>query len=835
MFGSVVINNWTKAAMQAVQMMLKHPAAICVILAFLSSACQSFGDVTQDALDQGTVITDAAPDSADLPESDSTGDLPDSGQADIAADGDGADVPTDDGFLPDETGGDSSVDADVIDPEADSDGDGIPDLDEISDGTDPLDPSDARAWQPGLGPHPRLFFDSDEIPAIAAKLAATEGPDAVLAARIRAAAGRPLVEHPDDSFDLHVDRSRGQVAENAAFLALLEADQAMLDKAVSAVTEGYRDPGAADLAMDSDYDLLGAEALASYCQAWDWLAGNPMIGEPELIAVRESIVTRIDDFRRLVQEGPLLPMMLFARNNHVIKVLSSLGLCAMALNDRREAARDMSHSLTGIQWVFVENQLTPDGGHAEGCHYLTYGSDTYLPFFFGLHRWADGKSIPARVVGETQPDNPAAGQIIEVQDFATSPAVRAAYRLSLETVTPDGLCPSVDDSNGAAQHGAILATMLGDDDFLWQWHRDAAGLDSAPLHALSLVAFNGLAPPLQPEAPLDFTRYGAGISILRTSWEPDALYILLCGEHGPVRVNGLGHEHPDELAFIAWAHGKPLIIDPGYINYENHSLVFRPTDHNTILVDGKGSRFDSMSEMGLNVGNDAFLSCPGYQGDLTWTAVSTAYEGVDFHRQILRVRSDYLVVHDVIRASQEHAYTLLLNGKGGGTTPDSSFQELDDGAIWTNQGVAVRAMTVPLSGIVSVSSSLEEHNAPQWGQWLTHRRLAVNASMPPENAGFLTVLAFAPSGGIMPELTAIPGSEGISVIRIDIPGEDPEWVVSAARSSEFSPEPGAPVSLEKGFSMFSGTFSAEGAVLSGLPVLESAAGVADCGATGVRP
>lgn len=821
--------------MKAVQTMLPQPAGICVLAVFLCYGCQPDNLVATDVTSPDNVIPDTTHDTPDLFDPDSLDDLDDSSPGDTTANDDSAETGFDDGPESDRIGGDLSDDADAVDPDADSDQDGIPDLEEIADGTDPFDPSDARAWQPGLGSHPRLFFDSSEIPVISARLDAVDGSAAILAARIRAAASRPLAEHPIDSYDLHVDRSRGQVAENAAFLALIDGDEAMLDKAVTAITEGYRNPLSADLAMDSDYDLLGAEALTSFCQAWDWLAGNPMIDKQQLAAVRESIVTRIDDFRMLVQEGPLLPMMLFARNNHVIKVLSSLGLCAMAINDRPEAARDMSHALTGIQWVFVETQLTPDGGHAEGCHYLTYGSDTYLPFFFSLHRWAEGRSIKARVVGETQPDNPLAGQLIEVLDFAAAPAVRAAYRLSLETVTPDGLCPSVDDSNGAAQHGAILATLLDDEDFLWQWHTDAAGLDSAPLHALSLVALNDTAPPARPDAALDFTKYSAGMSILRSSWEPDALYMYLCGEHGPVRVNGLGHEHPDELGFIVWAHGKPLIIDPGYINYENHSLVFRPTDHNTILVDGKGSRFDSISEMGLNVGNDAFLSCPGSQGDLSWTAVSTSYEGVAFQRQILRVRDEYLIVHDLIQASRNHVYTLLLNGMGGGTTPDSSFQETDDGAIWTNQGVAVQSVTAASDGIMTVSSALEEHNAPQWGQWMTHRRLAVQASMRQGVAGFLTVLTFAPSGRELPQVDVIPGPQGVAAIKIDVPGQETEWIVSASESSDFYPEPDMQIPVEKGLSLFSGSLSQLDTVLSGLPRQEPAAGTTECANTGKRP
>ena len=42
-----------------------------------------------------------------------------------------------------------------------------------------------------------------------------------------------------------------------------------------------------------------------------------------------------------------------------------------------------------------------------------------------------------------------------------------------------------------------------------------------------------------------------------------------------MRVNGLGHEHPDELSFLLWADGQEL-IDPGYIDWENRHKVHSP-------------------------------------------------------------------------------------------------------------------------------------------------------------------------------------------------------------------------------------------------------------------
>ena len=711
----------------------------------------------------------------------------------------------------------------------DTDRDGIEDGGEVSAGTNPLDPSEADAWHPELTAHPRLFFDAAGIPALALKMNSTTVPTLTLASRIRTAAAASLPVHPEGGFDMNVDRARGQIAENAAFIALVEGDTDMLDKAVAAIVEGYSNPVDAGLAADSDYDLYGAESLVAFCTAWDFIAGNPAIDASRLAGVRQTLETRIDDFRWMIHEGPLFYMMIFARNNHVLKVLGAFGLCAMALNDRHSAASDLSEAMTGIDWIFNNYQATPDGGMAEGYHYLTYGSDSYLPLFYAWHRFAAGDQFPFKAVPAIQGENPVVGQVVQVLDFVENDTTRNTYRLALDSVTPNGLCPAVDDSNGAAQHGAILHRLFGDEDFLWQWFLPAAGFDSAPLHVLSLVSYDGEQPPPSPSGPLDFMKYEAGMSVMRSSWGNDALYLHLSGEHGRIRVAGLGHEHPDELSFFLWAFGKPLVIDPGYINFENHSLVFRPKDHNTILVDGVGSPFDAMSELGVGVGTDAYLSCPGSEGDFAWTAVTASYEGVEFQRRIVRVRQDYFIVEDLITADETHQYTWLLNGMGGGTTPDSSFAVDPAGGTWTNGDASVRAFVVPVSGTPVVSSAPEEHNSPSWGQWLMHERLAVDVMMDAGSAGFLSVIMPArPSADPQPVIDAIP-STGIATVAVTYPGSETLFIYSAPKAGGIFPEIGEPVLWDRGLNIFTMDGSGDLQRIFHLPPLDTAAADPSCG------
>jgi hypothetical protein len=779
-----------------------------IFLVVVMSAC-SGAEPSNDADFQDVQAGDVAADltAGDTGDNDADG----SGSEAVTADTDGedgGDVSTDDALTDtvdrdqttDDEAGDEGADIDMTtdsdldgvpdylekelgtDPHnPDSDFDGISDGDELEDGTGPADPSSARAWHPELNTHPRLFFDATDIPAIQAKFTSPNAAMATLISRIRAYAGSTLPTHPEGGFDIYIGQRRGEIAENAAFLALIEEDTAMLNKAVTAFVEGYVDPKTANLAMDSDFDLGESEALIAFCSAWDYLAGNPAADAETIAAVRAALQTRIDNFRYMVhEEGPLFLMMLFARNNHVLKVWSSFGLCAMALNDRPTAASDLSEAMTGIDYVFNGMQASPDGGVAEGYHYLTYGSDTYLPLYFAWHRWADGAAFPFKAISTIQPDNPVADRVVEIPDFVTNQTTRNTYRLALESVTPNGTCPPVDDSNGTGQNGAMLANLFEDPDFLWQWYKPAVGLYSSNMNPLTLVAYDGAEGPAQPDAALDFVKYDAGMAVFRQDWSEQSLYLYLSGEHDAMRVNGLGHEHPDELSFLVQAFGRPLIIDAGYINFVNHAYVFRPKDHNTILVDGNGSPFGDLAEQGLSVGTDAYLSCIETWEDLSWASVSTAYEDVELQRRIVRVEQDFFIVEDRLAAADAHEYTFLLNGMGGGTTPDSTFELKTDGAVWTNGTPAVRAIVVPLSGTAATSSALEEHNSPSWGQWLMHERLAVKATMEPDAAGFVSVVLPAPTMADLQTVQTFSLADGVAGMVVTTRGGTPYIIISAA-------------------------------------------------------
>jgi hypothetical protein len=742
--------------------------------------------------DDDGVMGDLAEEATEQDTREDTGDAPGEDDVDhVDSDGDG---------LPDHV--ERKIGTDPLNP--DTDGDGVEDGQEVADGTDPLDPSDALAWQPEWTGHPRLFFGPGDLDVLKTRAAATEGVFKVLWTRILAAADLPVPTYQDDIFDVGVSPVMGRVAEAAALVGLLTDDAAYTSKALEALAADFPDPSG--LSVDSDYNLTEAEALVPMCTAYDMIAGTPGVAAEDLARARAGLVKRIDTFRWMGHEGSVFLMLIASRNNHAMKFWGALGLCALVLNDRPEAARDVSEAMTGLDWLLNHWQSTEEGGYGEGWNYLQYGGRSFLPFLAAYHRWARGETRLYRGVPNLQPEglSPHSGLVVPIHDFAENPRTRAIYMRALWASRPDGLMPETDDANPTALPGAILAWMLGEPGFLWAWHKPASGFTDGGIPTATFALHDGAMPPADPGLPLEGSAINAGFALFRESWEPDAAWLLLQGENGQARRAGEGHEHPDELSFMLRYRGKSLILDPGYINFEKHHLVRFPKDHNTILVNGEGAPIRMIGGSFSNVGVDAFLTPMETCGGATWVAVRTAYRDVDFARRVVRLDHRFFVIDDRLDGGgTPRTYAMLLNGMGGGGVPDSDFQILPDGARWRNGDVVITARVRALEGNEAYGNALEEH-AAGWGTWAFHERLSVEAAMN-SVPGFLTVLVPAAEGEsdpvvqtqrLLPGVAAASWVDGTTVYEVAANRTDisREW---DAPNGSLSLEPGLTVRITR--------------------------------------
>ncbi len=76
----------------------------------------------------------------------------------------------------------------------------------------------------------------------------------------------------------------------------------------------------------------------------------------------------------------------------------------------------------------------------------------------------------------------------------------------------------------------------------------------------------------------------AGYAIMRSGWQPDALWALFDG--GPF---GYGHQHEDKLNLILHAYGRLLLTEGGNYAYDSSEMrryVLSTRAHNTVRIDG---------------------------------------------------------------------------------------------------------------------------------------------------------------------------------------------------------------------------------------------------------
>lgn len=736
-----------------------------------SDASADLGDALAEMLDADEVLADtsAAPDVLAEVDAVSEATAPDATEPedtsphDVAAETDTADDTVE-------------VDAPVIDPEGDSDGDGIADLAELEDGTDPFDPRSARAWHPEIAGHPRLFADPSAQPLIAARAAATTGRAAPLWARVLNLAQRPMPSHAiDQGYDTSIPPAQSQIAEAAALVGFATGDLAMTGKALEVLAAPFPDPSPlnelSQFNAGDHYDLLEAEALHGFCSAYDLAAGTPGADPALLSAARQRLVERIDYFRSLcMTRGGCATLLKNEPNNHTIKSLAAIGVCAVALPDRPEAAADFNEALVGIDWLAHERQGNREGGWAESWNYLSYSGETHLGFLVAAARHAppDGR-WRARAEGWVTRLNPDNGKLVDVLAPGADPLWRAVYERALLATMPWGLTPPVDDANPSALHGGLLAALFDDDRFLWNWDLPRVGMHTGR-QLVATFLFADLDRPAREPTSVEGFFPDAGFSVLRSSLATTATYLHIQHEPERMRLGGGAHEHADPLSIILAAHGTDLAIDPGYIDFTNHGKVKYGKDHNIVLVDGQGPEFFLDGIVEAAPSSDAFLHEHEHAPPFSTLIASTKYGGAELRRRVVRVTlADDLqvfVIADRPSAQGTPTWTFQLNGLASEEIGGTSFEltPTDAGALatWRRPAASLWLTTASTSGVTTAASRLEESSLASG----RHRCLTVDAAMG-SDAGFVTLLVPA-----LPELAPTLSSDrpaaGIARVRAEL-------------------------------------------------------------------
>lgn len=616
--------------------------------------------------------------------------------------------------------------------------------------------------------HPGLLFTSEQIPQLKERI--QREPYATWWQTVLARA-----ESVPDA--VAEERSKTRYAKSLAFAYLMTDSTAYAERAAELLLDMKFPPRDGDLGQPHNEGEVVAQYAQAYDMLHDYLTTLPDTLEEVRTILAEEAERLYDGI--VIQEiklpfgksikirlhetpDPRQPSVTHLDNWH-IRAYGGLGLAALTLadhaaDDNGKTPQDWANRAHDLVMRSLIHQIDPvDGGYAEGPFYSRYAADVYFPYLLAVR------------------------QLTGVDELADSLLVKM-HDWSLNLRLPDGRRPNTDDGHLDDFYGNYLAAVETDGGVhRWDWQNnfDAQGrqrlyvrefseMDAIALYDDSIAAVEPVRGPtiFMPEA---------GDAVFRSDWSTAGTYLLLRGEHGRAREQGLGHEHPDETSFILYAHGEMLALDAGYINYDNHHKVFEGRSHNVILVDGEGPPLVTIVGESVDGGNDAYIENHFTRGFADYAEVRAAYGGVQVRRRVMFPDRRYFVVADEVRDDTPHAYEWRLHGHGGGTS-GGDYARNDNLTRWTRSTAELIAYLPARQGRTFTES--DTIHSFGYLEEPTHTVLRVQEQA--DNVEFLAVLyPRALPDGPEPTMSTPEAAGGQAVSLESSSGEDVVWIATA--------------------------------------------------------
>lgn len=253
----------------------------------------------------------------------------------------------------------------------------------------------------------------------------------------------------------------------------------------------------------------------------------------------------------------------------------------------------------------------------------------------------------------------------------------------------------------------------------------------------------------------------SGWAVMRSAWDEqpfeDARHLVFkASPHGP-------HGHLDQLSLTLYAYGRPLLVDPGRLNYRAEGRVFRSTAyHNTVTVDGRDQRdgdarferWESTERYDLAVGSHRL------------------YPGLAHRRTVLFVKPHFWIVRDDLISDDDHRFEQRWH-----FPENANPREMDGNAVATHFAEGGNLLMQPVTKIVE--SFAEKYDiAYRWDE----RAPAISWCYVPEGGRLVTLLVpyrgpTAPSVAVHTERITADGTE----LTIEVSGQ--RWHVASDRTS----------------------------------------------------
>ena len=587
------------------------------------------------------------------------------------------------------------------------------------------------------------------------------------------------------------ERTKARYAKSLAFAYLMTDSTAFATRAVEIMKDMNFPPRGGDLGQPHNE----GEVVALYAVAYDMLHNflqddaasleeiRTILAEEaerlhEGIVIFEQKIGFITIKIRLDKSPDPRDLSIIHLDNWHIRAYGGLGLAALALSDHsgRDGAtpQDWSQNAFDLVTGSLEHQIEEtDGGYAEGPFYSRYAADVYLPYMFALKNRLD-------------------------IDLFSDPKVEKMHDWSLNLRLPNGRRPNTDDGHLDEFYGHYLAAVDADGGaHLWDWQNNSTGLYVREFSEMDAIALydDGIAAQ-EPERGPSIFMPEAGDAVFRSDWSADATYLLLRGEHGRAREQGLAHEHPDETSFVLYAGGEMLAVDAGYIDFTNHHKVNEGRNHSLILVDGEGPPLDMIAGEPVDGGNDAFIENFFTSSFADYAEVRAQYQNVDLRRRVLFPGKSYFVVADEVRGDAVHQYEFRLHGNGGGTS-GGTYMRSDNLARWTRERAELLAYVPAHEGLTFTESDTLHSFA--YLEEPTHTVLHVQQSG--NDVEFLSVLYPRPLDQAEPSFTA-PAATGGQTVQVALDEQrDVAWLRTATADSTTFNGPAGQIQSDASFGL----------------------------------
>jgi len=538
---------------------------------------------------------------------------------------------------------------------------------------------------------------------------------------------RAAQDYEEDDPDVWSSSINGRNAERAqanAFLAWLFDDEAAADKA----RDGFTYLGTHwDTNQTWDINIRMPHSLMGYVNALDLLQATPWMPDDEVQAARAKLVDITDQFFAwfLLDEGVRAFVLGPAQNNHPIRTAAAIGYVALAFPDHPTADLWANWAFSELQYLWGPEgrYVQEDGGVSEGPFYFGFAWGVAAAIFIALDNLhADDPFELVQDCRNRNDGDPWApiscvdGTPFTFANPLRDPSFHATVDWSLALSLPWGSRPPLADAYFNPFNGAsLLSSFGGDGRYAWDW----LGNRDRPMemhHGADLVghhlAYYDDAVTMEP--PPWTHRYlpAAGNAVLRSSWEQDALWMLLVGESGPARKTL--HDHVDGTSLTLAAHGEYLLLDPGYYKpsqLDNAQTAHSPS-HNLVLIDGLAAPNKGL----LTNWGDADAALVGFdeRGTAAFAVAEQTYQDTTVTRTAVMVDGLFGVVFDRLETTsgdaREHRWR--MHGYAGYTS-GGTFALADDGATWERpSGVGVQVAVASPDGLISAEEPPYTEGAP---------------------------------------------------------------------------------------------------------------------------